>query len=244
MSDGWMRVLVCFAVKEESQPFARLVAGRADVEILLTGMGRKNADRAIRARLHQARPALVISSGFAGGLNPELIRGNVVFSTDTNCMLGSALREAGTREGRFHAHRIVTFRLINRALREAGAREGRFHCSPTVVVAAADKQHLWQTIRADAVEMESSVIRAACWAQGIPSATVRVISDAAHESLPLDFTRLMTSELKMDYGKLSLALIKAPGKTGELIRFQKRIQAAANRLAELLSMVLSQGLPR
>lgn len=214
-----MPVLVCFAVKDESQPFARLVSGRADVEILLTGMGQKNAGCAIRARLHQSHPALVISSGFAGGLNPDLIRGNVLFSADEDFDLTAALREAG-------------------------ACEVRFHCSPSVVVAAADKQHLWQTVGADAVEMESSVIRTACREHDIPSATVRVISDAAHESLPLDFNRLMTAELKMDYGKLSVALLKSPGKVGELLRFQQRIQAAANRLAELLSKVLGQELSR
>ncbi|MBI3191127.1 MAG: hypothetical protein HYZ36_00555 [Pedosphaera parvula] len=184
------------------------------MEILITGMGQRNAGRAIRVRLEQPPPTLVISSGFAGGLNPELIRGNIIFDADAD------------------------FPLVD-ALRQAGARVARFHCSPTVVVSTADKQLLWQATGADAVEMESSVIRDACRQHGIPSATVRVISDAAHESLPLDFNRLLTENLTMDYGKLSLALLKAPGKIGELIRFQRKIQAAASRLAATLSTTLT-----
>lgn len=211
---GASLLLICFAVKEESRPFERLVMNHSGMEILLTGMGQRNAECALRLRLRQNSPAAVISSGFAGGLNPDLMRGNIVFDADNDFPLAAALRKAG-------------------------AREARFHCSPSVVITAADKQLLWETLRADAVEMESSVIRTVCREQGIPSATVRVISDTAQESLPLDFNRLLTEDLEMDYGKLSLAMLKAPGKVGELLRFQQKIRAAANRLARVLADALA-----
>lgn len=207
-------VLVCFAVPEEARPFRQRIGQHPGVEVLVTGMGQKNAAQVIQSRLECSPPTLVISSGFAGGLNPELVRGNVLLQADQDFPLTTALKQAG-------------------------ACEATFHCSPTVVVSAADKLLLRQALGADAVEMESTPIRAACRQRGIPSATVRVISDSAHESLPLDFNRLLTHDLKMDYGKLSLTLLKAPGKVGELIRFQRKIQAAAIRLADVLAEALA-----
>src|ERR1051326_2512872 len=43
--------LVCFAVKEEAAPFKAAIASRPDIQILLTGMGQRNAERSIRSAL-------------------------------------------------------------------------------------------------------------------------------------------------------------------------------------------------
>ena len=75
------KILVCFAVKEEAAVFRQTPAA-ARGQILLVGKGRANAAPPIRAALAANRPSLVITSGFAGGLNPQLITGAVVFETD------------------------------------------------------------------------------------------------------------------------------------------------------------------
>ncbi len=76
------RVLVCFAVKEEARAFQQLVADRSAIKVLLVGMGKRNAERAIRAALAEHRPQLVLTCGFAGGLRPDLAMGTVVFAAD------------------------------------------------------------------------------------------------------------------------------------------------------------------
>jgi nucleoside phosphorylase len=206
------KVLVCFAVREEARAFQKLVGERGNLEVILVGMGKRNAERAVRAALAKERPRLVLTCGFAGGLRPALAMGTVVFAADP---------ETG----------------LEAALLAAGAKPARFHCAEGVVAAAEQKRALWEATGADAVEMESEIICAVCREQGIPSATVRVILDTANENLPLDFNQLMTANQTMDWSKLALALAKSPGKIGALLRLQKKGEAAAGKLAVVLGRI-------
>ena len=209
-------ILLTFAVAQEAAALRRRLSARPGIQICLTGIGRQNVERVLRPALAEPRANLVITSGFAGGLNPKLAMGTVVFELD---------EEGGLKS----------------ALLEAGAVPGRFHCAERIAVTAGEKRALWESTRADAVEMESGIIRALCRERGIPSATVRVISDAANEDLPLDFNRLLTADFQMSYAKLAWALGRSPRKVAELLRFQRRIKDAAERLADVLARVIVSG---
>ena len=203
------RVLFCFAVEQEAKFFSG-----PGMEVLITGIGRENAERRLHAALRTRSYQLVLSCGFAGGLNPYLRTGTVVFSTD---------EDAG----------------LTPTLLAAGACPVRFHCNDRVATTVTEKQTLWETTQADAVEMESEIIRAICRAHGIPSATIRVISDAANENLPLDFNVFMTAEQKFNYAKLILSLLRSPQKIPAMLRLQRQTQLAARNLAGVLSRVLA-----
>jgi adenosylhomocysteine nucleosidase len=210
------KVLVCFALKEEARPFQQWAGGRDNIKVILVGMGKRNAERAIRDALAEEQPRLVLTCGSAGGLRPELTIGSVVFEADAETGLEPAL-------------------LV------AGAQRGCFHCSDRVATTAAEKRALRQSTGADAVEMESEVIRAVCREQNIPSATVRAILDSAEEDLPLDFNPLLTAEQKLSYARLALALVKSPGKVAALLRLRKHSQAAARSLADVLARITAAG---
>jgi len=207
-------MLVCFAVKEEARFFQEVVArSGSPCRVVLTGMGQRNAERVIRAELAAAHAHQVLSSGFAGGLNPVLKSGDVVFSAPA---------------------------ALSRALASAGAIPGRFHCAATVATTSREKMALRQTTGADAVEMESGVIESVCSELKIDCATVRVILDTAAEDLPLDFNALMTPEQRLDGWKLARVLLRSPGKIGDLLRLQRQSAAAAKRLADVLSRVFAR----
>lgn len=209
--------LVCFALKEEASAFEKMVRGRAEVSILLTGIGRKNAERTVREYLQQHDPLRVLTCGFAGGLDPELKIGGVLF--------------------------LAVDRLLNQELVAAGAKPAKFFCALKVATTAAAKRELRRTTGADAVEMESEVIQQICGGRGIPCATVRVISDTANEDLPLDFNALSKPDLNLNYGKLALAIAKSPEKIPALLRLQKNSKFAAGQLAEVLRKVIESNLP-
>lgn len=211
-------VLVCFPLKQEAAPFRKVAAcglghGRP-VSVLLTGIGRRNAEKSLRNFL-TANPAdVVLTCGFAGGLNPDLKPGDVIFE------FGTPNLEFGTQ------------------LVAAGARPARFFCADRIATTVAEKKKLRDETGADAVEMESAAIYAVCREHRIPCATVRVISDTASEDLPLDFNQLSKPDQSLDYGKLFLAIAKSPGKIRALMKLQKQTQFAAERLAQVLAETL------
>jgi adenosylhomocysteine nucleosidase len=208
-------VLVCFALKEEAAPFRKIAAGKSGVSLLITGIGRNNSRRALVNQLTQSTPRLVLTCGFAGGLDPALKIGNVIFEP----------AEASPRE----------------KLLRAGARPAKFFCANRIASTAAEKKKLRADTGADAVEMESAEIHAVCRERGIPCVTVRVISDTAHDDMPLDFNQLSKPDLSLDFGKLAWAIAKSPGKVGALLKLQKATSFAARKLADVLNDLLGGG---
>jgi adenosylhomocysteine nucleosidase len=204
--------LVCFALKEEAVVFRKMSAGSPQTPILITGIGRRNAENAVQNFLKECSPASVLTCGFAGGLDPALGIGDLVYFTENKSW--------------------------DDRLRTAGARPARFFCADRIATTVAEKRQLRQTSGADAVEMESAVIQDLCRERRIPCATVRVISDTANEDLPLDFNQLARPDMSLDFGKLALALTKSPGKIGALLRLQKQTRLAAEALAATLMKII------
>jgi adenosylhomocysteine nucleosidase len=201
--------LVCFALAEEAAPFRKLALKIPDVEILITGIGAGNAETSVRKFLAKNLPKLVLTCGFAGGLNPELESGDVVY--------------------------ITGYADLEERLADAGAKHASFFSAPHIATTVAEKQQLRTQTGADVVEMESGAILAVCRESRIPCAMVRAISDTAGENLPLDFNRLMRPDMSLDPGKLAWAIVKAPWKIPALIQLHKKTSFAAKELADVLA---------
>jgi nucleoside phosphorylase len=206
-------ILVCFAVREEASWFQKLSSTSPNIRLLLTGIGKHNSDRALQTTLAQERPNLVVTSGFAGALREDLKTGDIVYDADP-----------ATR--------------LELVLQSAGAQPARFYCAERIASTASEKRTLRIASGADAVEMESEVIRVICREKQIPSATIRVILDTAAEDLPLDFNQFMTEDQRLNGWKLARGLIQSPGKIPALVGLQKQSQAAGKRLGEVLAKLL------
>jgi adenosylhomocysteine nucleosidase len=204
--------LVCFALEEEAVPFRKLAMKIPDVQILITGIGRQNAENSLRQFLAKNLPKLVLTCGFAGGLNPELKSGDVVF--------------------------ITGYAALEERLTDTDAIHASFFSAPRIATTVAEKKQLRAETGADVVEMESGAILAVCRENRIPCAMVRAISDTADEDLPLDFNALSKPDLSLDYGKLAWAIAKAPWKIGALIRLHKKTSFAAQQLANVLAKLI------
>jgi adenosylhomocysteine nucleosidase len=207
-----MTTLICFALKEEAAPFRKIAAGKSGITILLTGVGRQNAEKSLREFLATHSPKLVLTCGFAGGLNPQLKLGEVIFETSDENLRAKLLG--------------------------AATKQLKIFCADRIATTVAEKKKLRAETGADVVEMESGAIHAVCRERGIPCAIVRVISDTADEDLPLDFNLLAKPDKNLDYGKLFLAIAKSPGKIPALMQLQKKTKFAAEKLAEVLAKIV------
>ena len=226
--------LICFALKEEAAPFRKIARAKAGISILITGIGRQNAEKSVREFLATHSPELVLTCGFAGGLNPDLKLGDVVFEF----IPGSSRREsAQIRTGEKLEPTDVG---CYEKLVAAGAKPVKFFCADRIATTVAEKQVLRTQTGADAVEMESAVIHAVCRERGVACATVRVISDTANEDLPLDFNALAKPDRSIDFAKLAWAIAKSPGKIGALMALQKKTSFAARQLADVLEKIIVQ----
>jgi len=204
--------LVCFALKEEAAPFQKLATNIPDVSILITGIGSQNAEASLRRFLAGNLPKLILTCGFAGGLNPELENGDVVY--------------------------ITGYAALDQKLAAADAKHASFFSAARIATTVAEKKQLRAATGADVVEMESGTILAICRESRIPCAMVRVISDTAGEDLPLDFNALSRPDMSLDYGKLAWAVARAPWKIGALIQLHKKTSYAAQQLADVLAKVV------
>jgi adenosylhomocysteine nucleosidase len=200
----------------EARPFLRWARGHPQVRVAITGVGPENAARCVRDRLGQVQPDWAITAGFAGALSPAGAVGDLLYETGEPCPWESRLRQAG-------------------------ARAARFHSCPRIVPTAGEKLALGAATGADAVEMESGAIRAACQDQGVPCLTLRIVSDASGEDLPLDFNRFFTADYRLNPARVAAALLRRPQAALALFRLRRRMAGLAVRLSGALQAIVALG---
>jgi len=179
---------IVFALAIEADAFARRVTDRVElrgtgpafhtgclaggrVAWCVSGIGGAAAGRATRLLIDGHRPRLIVSAGFAGGLDPALPRGAVV-----------------RPEAVIAADEIGGSRI---ALTPA-ARGGHMLLVSVHRVAAtvAEKRDLAVRTAAGIVDMETHAIATAAAAAGLPCRAVRVVSDDAAQPLPAEVAAL------------------------------------------------------
>jgi nucleoside phosphorylase len=206
------RILVCFAVSQEAAPFKPALG----VHVLVTGMGASNVELGLPCALDRERPDAVFTCGFAGALDPVLPVGALLGATGDS-RLGGIMEDADV--------------LLR-----------RFHCADRIAVTAAEKRVLHALTGCDAVEMESGHIQRLCRLRSIPCATIRTISDAAGDDLPLDFNRLLDSRQRLSPLRLAAAILRRPSSIAGLVRLGRHSKLAARNLALALSHITADAL--
>jgi hypothetical protein len=161
-------ILVCAATGAEARACARGAASGEGVEVLRTGVGPVRSGRALAARLGLGpRPALVVSSGFAGALTEGLELLAWVTASEV-------LRLEGVR--------VVPVELPSRLLRVVpGARPCPFVSASEVRAPGAARPDLDGPA---AVDMESAALAQVAGAAGIPFAVLRLVTDSPAAPLP------------------------------------------------------------
>ena len=180
------------------------------------GIGPAAAAAAARAGIAQERPEGVISTGFAGALEPGLEVGNLV-RPDT-------ILDA--RNGRSY---------------ETGQGKGTL-LSADHVLGSDEKLKFAAHHHAQAVDMEAAAVAGIAKQHGVAFMAVKAISDEIGFPVP-DFARFTSSDGKLEVGKLlSYASIR-PAMWPVLFRLRRNTRQASLELCrELLHLIEKQAI--
>jgi adenosylhomocysteine nucleosidase len=191
-------ILVFYALRREVGDLRKRIADRSalaeglrgfkgriggeDIALIATGIGVEQARRAARLALQMIpQPRMVISTGVAGGLAPELQAGDLVIAD--RMLLESSGDGVVTEVTRIAPEMM---RFARAALRRAGlnAASGALLTARRVMASAAAKHDAYLRSSATAVDMESAAIAeelaSACW----PFVCVRAVIDGVDDEVP------------------------------------------------------------
>lgn len=191
--------------------------GNNAVDILLTGIGIPScADSLAAYEVTKAdKPDCVISAGLAGALKDSMKPGDLfapervrMLKGDEGAIADLALREGAVQQGAKPTDTLITM--------------------PRLVSTAEEKSRL--SFFGEAVDMESAAIVAHFAKNEVPSVTIRAISDAADEDLPIDFDRCLTPQGAIKPLSLVNEIVRRPGNLSNLVRFGRQSSQAAQKL--------------
>lgn len=224
-------VAIVFALAVEADAFERVVADRREshgarftfstglvagrrIVWCISGVGRTAAAAAARQLVDGHRPRLLVSAGFAGGLDPDLGRGVAVHPV-------AAVADGATER-------------IALVAPPSPTASGPLTIVTVDVVAASVtmKQTLAARTSGQLVDMETFAVAEVAAAAGLPCAAVRVISDDAHETLPGEVATLSAPQSSLRrLGAVVGAVGRRPAVAVDLWRLWERSVVDSRTLA-------------
>ena len=143
--------------------------GDLEVTVFHTGVGEESAQIQLNSFLSKERPQFLISSGFAGGLDPLLKIGSLLLSENySSPVLLNSAREFFKNKDSIHFGILTTQSLPAESV--------------------ASKHALFLETKALGVDMETATLARICAQSSIPFLSLRAISDTAFQALPVPFS--------------------------------------------------------
>jgi adenosylhomocysteine nucleosidase len=172
----------------------------------------------LQRELKEATPALVISAGFAGGLQPDLKAGDLLIGenyTDPKILDGLILGENWQ---------------VGKLLTEAA-----------IVERAEDKRRLGAGTGCMAADLETAHMARVCQARNIPMLAVRCISDTVDQDMPVPADILLNPATgRPEPLALFRHLIANPSNVPGFNKLLKNAKTAQTQLAKGLDELLPQ----
>lgn len=198
--------------------------------LAVSGMGASAAEAA-SLELIEAGASALMSFGLAGGLDPALLAGSMVFPT-----------EVISRNGRGFLTSTDWRDRLSAAVRGLGpVSAGKLLSSAQAIDSIAEKAAAFHDTGAVAVDMESLAIAQVAAAHHLPFVAVRVIVDTAADALPRAVIKA-SSRGQVRIWRLLGAVALAPAELGALIRLAGRYRTATRRLADVARAAPPAGL--
>lgn len=196
-------------------PFTKGILNGRKVVIVLTGIGKVNAAMTTTLLIQKFRPSEVLFTGIAGGLNPELLPGDIVIGTETTYHDFGYItfQKQTTRQTRnpitgefnpvfFKADSSLLaktllaashIKLLSATETQPGPKivQGRIVTGDVFVSSEEKANQLLTEFKADATEMEGAAVAQICYQQQVPCLIIRSLSDKANSSAREDMLNFL-----------------------------------------------------
>jgi adenosylhomocysteine nucleosidase len=185
------------------------------VAIVITGAGTAAARRGAEVLLVGHRPRWILSAGFAGGLDPSLVRNDVVIPRE---VIDSQGRHLTIEDAVPHIPGLKT-------------AECRLMTVNRLIPGAAEKAELRRLHGADLIDMETSAVAFLAHERTLRFLPIRVISDEASAELPAEAAQLLAHSGSYRVGAAVRAIWRRPSALKDFWNLHTCALEAADRLA-------------
>ncbi len=238
-----MKILIFCALYEEARPIVKAlklkhlpfhtkefhgIFNAHEITVIVTGMGRKNTQKACEYYLTSSLPDMVFSCGYAGGLNPSLKVGDVFLSEKI------LIWEKGPWD---HRPKEIFLKRLWKKWEEvlnqisSKIRTGTSLTVSKAVALASEKEKLGKAFHAFSVDMEAGFIAEALVQHKTPFFNLRVISDDVKQDIKIDFSSWVTKEGKVAWKFVLIEILKHPWHVFYLLRIGWSSHKSSRRLA-------------
>ena len=202
-------IAITFAVPHESRDLRRALRTAKPVILAHTGIGTAAAEKSVRALLAENRPRWLLSSGYAGALDPELAHGELFLATN------------------FTAPELLA---------RSTARRGTLTTQETAAETSLQKLALARTTGAQAVDMETSAIARVCAEHSVPMLSLRAISDTADAEIPVPLH--VSYDLARQRPRIFALLAFLAGNPSRILPFTRFVSGLAPARAALTTAIV------
>ena len=232
-------------------------------QIAVSAANSARAEQAAEAMIASGA-ALLVSYGFAAGLDPRLGPGALLLPESVIAHEGevetpdrggvrdqlSRMTSFKPREGPgapepppSEAYMAVDAHVRDRLSRELDMRVegGAIAGVDRPLVRPDEKLALFAQTRAKAADMESHVVARAAAAAGVPFVVIRAVSDPSNRALPRAAVVGITQEGRIDAGAVAVALLRSPWECTDMLTLvldgaqaMHRLRRVGRRAAPLL----------
>ena len=184
-----MKILICAATPTEANACKRaLKNSQIEVNVLQTGMGLRNARLSLEKYLRSnSKPDLIVSTGFAGTFDENLIPGQWIYSKQVLILSNPKADEIKE----IPSQQNVFFERFYKTLENFNAKETVCLSSPYLVAYSAGlksalsyKIQNQKTTLPVAVDMESAALCEVAYQNEIAFVVFRVITDSPRKPFP------------------------------------------------------------
>ncbi|MDD4267664.1 MAG: hypothetical protein PHN77_05525 [Thermoguttaceae bacterium] len=206
----------------------RGLAGSRRIVLAESGPGAAAAARAAETLIAAHQPDWLISAGFAGALNEDVKRHDLLLAD-------SVIRPDGAR--------IAIHLPIDPANLPGcpNVHVGGLCTADRIIRLPDEKRKLGEESAALAVDMETFAVAEVCRRRNLPLIAARIISDAVGDQLPDDLEQLARQQTPVrKLGAVFGAVLNRPASVKDMLQLKENALLASDRLAGLLQSIIRQ----